>query len=80
VSLQVLTQWEIDSYTTETDSDCLFLGLAKTIYIRCTYDIFGLGNHHIYDVYIRIYTVLANPIYFVTVVSLQVLTLWKFVS
>jgi len=33
--------------------------LARTIYIRC----FWLGNHQIYGVYIRIYTVLANPSY-----------------
>jgi len=38
----------------------IYIGLARTIYIRCIYGILA-GNHQIYG-YIRcIYTVLANP-------------------
>jgi len=40
------------------------VGLARTIYIYTVYiRYFWLGNHQIYGVYIRIYTVLANPTY-----------------
>ena len=42
----------------------IYVGLARTIYIRCTvYILFWLGNHKIYSHIRRIYTVLANPIY-----------------
>ena len=37
------------------------LGLARTIYIRCMYCIFWLGNHQIYGHIRRTHTVLANP-------------------
>ena len=46
---------------------CIYIGLARTIYIYI-YTLyiryFWLGNHQIYGVYLRIYTVLANPTVF----------------
>ena len=42
----------------------LCIGLARTIYMYTVYiRYFWLGNHQIYGVYIRIYTVLASPTY-----------------
>ena len=54
-------QWNIDRNKAEIDKK---VGLARTIYIRCTYvRCVWLGNHQIYGAYITyIYTVLANPV------------------
>ena len=41
----------------------LYVGLARTIYLRCIYGIFWQGNHEIYSHIRCIYTILANPIY-----------------